>query len=57
MDMAQATEREPITRLAFVDRADPDETLRVTDEPEPDASSPQEPATIETAAGEEAAQP
>ncbi len=56
MDMAQ-TEREPITRLAFVDRADPGETLRVTEEPETDASSPQEPATIEAAAGEETAQP
>ncbi len=57
MDLAQATEREPITRLAFVDRTDPGETLRVTEEPETDASSPQEPAAIEAAAGEETAQP
>lgn len=57
MDLAQAMEREPITRLAFVDRTDPGEALRVTEEPETDASSPQEPAAIEAAAGEEAAQP
>lgn len=53
MDLAY---REPITRLAFAEMREKDEAPRVSETPAPEVPA-QESAAIETASGEEAAQP
>jgi len=55
MDLARM-EREPITRLAFVDAREKNDALRAAEEAAVDAALPK-PEEIETASGEEPAKP